>query len=182
MKGIVFNLLEEVIRREHGESTWDTLLDAAELEGAYTSLGNYADQDLTKLVMAASRALKLPPEAITRWYGKKALPLFAERYAEFFAAHRSARSFLLTLNSIIHPEVRKIYPGADVPDFRFDTSSDEMLLMEYNSKRKLCMFAEGLIEAAAEHFGEVSLIEQSSCMNRGDDKCVLRISLQKRPS
>ena len=182
MKGIVFNVLEEVIRKEYEESTWDTLLEAAELEGSYTSLGNYPDQDLTKLVIAASTALKMPPQVIIRWYGEKALPLFAERYPQFFAGHNSARSFLLTLNSIIHPEVRKIYPGADVPDFRFDTASDEVLVMEYNSKRKLCMFAEGLIEGAAEYFGEAPAIEQTRCMHRGDEKCVLRISLQKRNS
>ena len=29
MKGIVFNLLEEVVRREYGEDTWDSLLEAA---------------------------------------------------------------------------------------------------------------------------------------------------------
>ncbi|MBI3894507.1 MAG: heme NO-binding domain-containing protein [Acidobacteria bacterium] len=182
MKGIVFNLLEEVIRREHGEETWDALLEATRLEGAYTSLGNYPDQDLAKFVGAASVALKMPAEEITRWYGRRALPLFAERYPQFFAAHKSARPFLLTLNSIIHPEVRKIYPGADVPDFQFDTSSKEVLVMDYGSKRKLCMFAEGLIEGAAEYFGEAVKIEQPKCMHRGDEKCVLRISLQKLDS
>ncbi|MBN3851729.1 heme NO-binding protein, partial [Paraburkholderia sp. Ac-20342] len=37
MKGIVFNLLEELVRREHGEDAWDDLLDAAHVQGAYTS-------------------------------------------------------------------------------------------------------------------------------------------------
>ena len=179
MKGIVFNLLEEIIQREHGEDTWDALLEATQLEGAYTSLGNYPDEDLTKLVAAASAALGVPAEAVVRWYGRKALPLFAKHYPHFFEGHKSTRSFLLTLNSIIHPEVRKIYPGADVPDFRFDTSSDEVLVMEYKSGRKLCMFAEGLMEGAAEYFGEGVVIQQPRCMHRGDEKCVLRISFQK---
>jgi hypothetical protein len=39
MKGIVFNLLEEVIRKEHGEDAWDALLEVTELDGAYTSSG-----------------------------------------------------------------------------------------------------------------------------------------------
>jgi len=41
--------------------------------------------------------------------------------------------------------------GADVPVFNYDTSSPEVLLMEYRSHR----------------------------MKRGDDKCVLRISVKK---
>ena len=30
----------------------------------------------------------------------------------------------------IHPEVRKLYPGASVPEFDFDTSSPDVLLIE----------------------------------------------------
>jgi hypothetical protein len=41
MKGVVFNLLEAVIRREYGEDTWEALLEAADADGAYSSLGNF---------------------------------------------------------------------------------------------------------------------------------------------
>src|SRR5687768_2582444 len=115
MKGIVFNLLAEVVQKQYGEETWEALLEAAQLDGAYTSLGNYPDSDLMKLVGAASSALNLPPNAIIRWFGVNALPLLAQRFPQFFKPHTSTRSFVLTLNSIIHPEVRKLYPGADVP-------------------------------------------------------------------
>src|SRR5690348_17125586 len=115
MKGIVFNLLAEAVQREFGEDTWDTLLEAAQLEGAYTSLGSYPDTDLMKLVVAASSALNLTADAVVRWFGRNALPLMAANYPNFFQGHTSTRPFVLTLNNIIHPEVRKIYPGADVP-------------------------------------------------------------------
>lgn len=180
MKGIIFNLLEEVVRREYGESTWDALLEAAQLDGAYSALGNYPYEDLMKLVAAASSALKTPADAIVRWFGRNALPLLAERYPHFFEGHKSIRTFLLTLNDIIHVEVRKLYPGAEVPVFDYDTSSPEVLVMGYKSPRKLCALAEGFIEAAAAHYGEEVALEQSKCMNRGDEKCVFRISLMKR--
>src|SRR5688572_15002701 len=112
MKGIIFNLLEDVVTAELGAQTWDKLLDAAGIDGAFTSLGNYPDEELFKLVGAASAALKKPTADIVHWFGAKAIPLLACKYPIFFAKHRSTRSFLLTLNSIIHPEVRKLYPGA----------------------------------------------------------------------
>jgi hypothetical protein len=180
MKGIVFNLLEEVVRREYGEDTWDALLDGAHLSGTYTSLGSYADEDLFKLVAVASSTLQTPAGQIVRWFGRSALPLLAEKYPEFFRGHQSTRPFLLTLNDIIHPEVRKLYPGADVPVFGFDTSSQEVLLMEYRSARKLCAFAEGLIEGAAAHYGEEVAFDQPKCMNRGDEYCVFRMSFRNR--
>ena len=127
MKGIYFNLLEAVVTRDHGEVTWDALLEAAGLDGAYTSLGSYSDDDLMKLVAAASSVLGITPEAVLRWVGREALPLEAERFPSFFSGHVSAQSFILTLNDMIHPEVRKLYPGADVPDFEFLRPSEETL-------------------------------------------------------
>lgn len=180
MKGVVFNLLEELVRREHGEDTWDALLEATQLDGSYTSLGSYPDEDLMKLVAAASSALTMPADAIIRWFGRNAIRLLAERYPRFFVAHKTTRTFLLTLNDVIHTEVRKLYPGADVPVFDYDTSSEEVLVMGYKSPRKLCALAEGFIEGAAAHYGEEVALEQPSCMNRGDEKCVIRVSLKKR--
>lgn len=178
VKGIVFNLLEELVSREYGEEAWDVLLESAEVDGSYTSLGSYPDEDLMKLVSSASSQLDMSPDEVVRWFGANALPLLAGSYPQFFEPHTSARSFLLTLNDIIHPEVRKLYPGADVPVFDFDTSSDDVLVMGYESPRRMCAFAEGLIEGAAAHYGEAPLISQPKCMNRGDEKCVLEISFK----
>jgi hypothetical protein len=176
MKGIVFNLLEEAVSRDYGEDVWDALLEAAGVDGAYTSLGSYPDENLMGLVGAASSALDMPAQDVVRWFGLNAMPLLASRYPQFFEPHESARSFVLTLNSIIHPEVRKLYPGADVPVFDYDTSSEDVLVMGYASRRRMCAFAEGLIDGAAAHYGERAVIQQPRCMTRGDDRCVLEIS------
>lgn len=162
MKGIVFNILEKVVADEYGEATWDTLLESAQLEGAYTAIGNYPDEDLVKLVSAASSALSVPADDVIRWFGRSAIPSFYDRYPQFFEGHTSARSFVLTINEIIHPEVRKLFPGADVPMFDFTTPSEDVLELGYVSHRHLCAFAEGLIEGAAAHFGEDVTIEQTN--------------------
>jgi predicted hydrocarbon binding protein len=176
MKGVVFNLLEEAIGSQHGEETWDALLEATGLEGSYTSLGSYPDEHLIELVRAASAKLGKSPEELVRWFGRSALPLLAERYAHFFEPHRSTRDFLLTLNDIIHPEVRKIYPGAEVPVFTYYPAPEAVLIMGYRSSRKLCHFGEGLIEGAAAHFGDDVTVEQLKCTRRGDPECLYWVS------
>ena len=35
MKGIVFNLLQEVVTQHYGEDVWDDLIDAAGVDGVY---------------------------------------------------------------------------------------------------------------------------------------------------
>ena len=98
MKGIVFNLLEESVRNQYGEDTWDDLLERAGLTGAYTSLGNYPDAELLSLVGAASEALGTPADDLVRWFGRTALPLLASAYPGFFAPHSGTRPFVVTLN------------------------------------------------------------------------------------
>jgi hypothetical protein len=176
MKGIIFNLLEGVVTQAHGEEVWENLLESAQLDGAYTSLGNYPDEELFRIVGAASSALSLPADAIVRWFGVQAVPMLVQKYPAFFAPHRSTRDFILTLNGIIHPEVRKLYPGAEPPVFEFDTSSPEVLGMVYRSKRGLCALVEGFVEGAAGHFKETVRMEHPECMHRGQPECRLEFS------
>jgi hypothetical protein len=174
VKGVIFNLAEQVVTDAFGDDAWDDILDAAGLEGAYTSLGSYPDDDLVALVTASADRLGADPVVIVRTIGEGAMPILAERYPDFFAEHSSTRPFLLTLNDIIHPEVRKLYPGADVPEFGFDVEGDDVLLLQYRSHRKLCALAEGFIKGAATHYGQSVTMSQPVCMIDGADACVIR--------
>ena len=182
MKGIIFNLLEGVVEKQFGEQAWDDLLEKAGLEGVYTSVGNYPDAELVKLVAAAATTLDKSAEDVIRWFGVSAIPLLAEKYPGFFRPHDGTRSFLLTLNDIIHPEVRKLYPNADVPDFGYeiDPLRPEQLVMIYQSPRKLCVLAEGFIQGAAAHYGEDVTLRQTECMNNGASRCVIQLSFHRR--
>jgi hypothetical protein len=179
MKGIIFNLLETAVSDEHGEDAWDDLLDEAQVDGSYAALGNYPDGELLRLLALMPGAFGGDSDGQLRWFGRKSMPMLAARYAVFFEQPTDTRSFLLTLNNIIHAEVRKLYPDADVPTFDFDpipgveASSADALVIGYRSKRALCMLAEGFIHGAADHFGETVAIEQPRCMHRGDERCAL---------
>ena len=177
MKGVIFNLFENVVTQEFGEDTWDTLLDRTDVSGAYTSVGSYPHEELIALVGAASEMTGRSADDLVRWFGRSAMPLLYERYPEFFDGHTQTQSFLLTLNDVIHPEVRKLFPGAYAPTFDVSTDEDHAVSLSYESHRGLCMFAEGLIEGAALHFGEVAHVEQPECAQRGDPRCLLRTTL-----
>ena len=176
MKGILFNLAEEVVSDAYGPDTWDELLRTSSIDGAYTSLGNYPDAEFTRLVGAAVTVMKLSEAEIVRFVGAGAIPLLAQRFPEFFEPHRSTEAFVLTLNEIIHPEVRKLYPGAEVPQFEFDHDARGDLLVTYRSARKLCALADGFIRGGAGYFGESVAVDHLWCMHRGDESCQLRCS------
>ncbi len=175
MKGIVFNLLEETVAAEYGAAVWDELLASAGSDGAYTSLGSYADSQLQGLVLAAAQKLGKSPQEVLRWFGRAAMPLLAHRYPQYFRGPAPTRTFLLSVNSIIHPEVRKVYPGAVVPTFEFRDADDGSLLMGYQSPRQLCALAQGFVEGAAAHFRESITFTHLKCMHKGDESCLCHI-------
>ena len=175
MKGIMFNLFEDVVVRHAGDEAWDRMLDQAGLEGAYTSLGNYQDEEFAQLVKVhAANCGKSERESLA-WFGQRAMPFLTERFPEYFSSFTSLRPFLLSLNDVIHAEVRKLYPGADVPVFQFDSpgSAHDALHIRYRSKRRLCPLAEGFIAGAADHFRERVAITQPECMLDGAAECTL---------
>jgi len=120
VKGIIFNLLEDVVTAEHGVEEWEQVLDRAGLDGSYTAVGSYDDAQFTALLAALPGGPSVSSDDRLRSFGRSAMKLLARRYPVFFRGHGATRSFILTLNQIIHPEVRKLYPGADVPVFDFD--------------------------------------------------------------
>jgi hypothetical protein len=110
VKGIIFNLAEEVVRREHGEDAWGAILLGAGLDGSWTSLGSYPDEHLERVATGAAALLGTDERTVPRTVGEGAIPLLAERYRHFFTPHTDTRAFVMTLNDMIHPEVRKLYP------------------------------------------------------------------------
>lgn len=176
MKGIIFDLLEQVVVKEYGDDTWDALLTSSGLGGSYTAVGSYPDEDLFALVGAAEKALGIPADDIVRWFGRESIPFLVERYPAFFTAHEHTRPFLMTLNDVIHPEVRKLFPGAYAPSFDYTMESENTLSLGYSSHRNLCYFAEGLVEGAAAHFGETVSIEQPVCTKRGGTQCEIVVT------
>ncbi|MBV1837142.1 heme NO-binding domain-containing protein [Acetobacter estunensis] len=160
MKGIVFNLLEDVVSEQFGIETWDLLLEDAKVDGVYSSLGNYPDADMLALVKAASQRLKLPEGEVLRWFGEKAMPLLKQTYPELFEQFPTARTFILSVNTIIHPEVMKLYSGACCPYFHFTEQPDGALEMRYQSSRHLLDLAHGFILGAADIWHENISVER----------------------
>lgn len=173
VKGVIFDLLRTIVETDHGEDAWDDAIDRAGVDGVYTAVGKYPDDEFTTLLNHVPSGQAASTADLLRWFGRRAMPELAIAYPMFFRGHESLATFLPTLNDVIHAEVRKLYPDAEVPDFRMTGDGEQTLLVEYRSPRRLCALAEGFIVGAADHFDEHVVVEQPTCMLRGDEHCAL---------
>ncbi len=122
MKGIVFNVVEEIVTELFDADTWDHLLDEAKVDGSYTTLGNYGDHELEDIVAAACVATGQGREDLLRIIGRRALPKLCERVPDDVTRAPDPMTFIERVNSIIHPEVLKLYPGSVPPIFECQTN------------------------------------------------------------
>ena len=177
MKGVVFDILRDMVEEHYGLEGWQGILNQAGSEGIYISTQTYTDEELMSLVQAASDITGIEIEKLIFAFGEYMIPNFYQRFPALFDHSNGFIDFLVSVDNIIHVEVRKLYPDAGVPSFEYDQQSPTELTMIYRSPRKLCTLAEGLISGSAKHFDQQYQLSHDTCMHNGSDHCSLKITL-----
>lgn len=179
MKGSIFIALEEFIVAEQGLGAWHKILDGANQDGVYTATANYVDQQLMDLVEQICVQLSISSAEALRLFGTflftflhKGHPLFAESQPSFY-------NFIASIDNVIHIEVHKLDEHAKPPHIGVKLNPDKTIDVHYQSQRKLCFLAEGLLFGAAEYYGNKISIEHIVCMHDSQDHCLLRITVDE---
>ena len=175
MKGVLFNVVEEVVDETLPEGTWDRALDSAGVRGAYTSLGNYPDEQAVQIVGSISEQSGLPVPDVLRHAGQHGFGHLIERHPELMTDIHDLPTLMARLDDVIHPEVLKLYPEATPPAFAVESSDEHAMTLRYTSPRQLCFLAEGLIAGAAAHFDTAVTVSQSECVHEGGSSCVIEV-------
>lgn len=157
MKGMVFTeFLELVEDRMGGLAMVDRIIMDAKLpnDGAYTAVGTYDHGELVRLVVALSAATATPVPDLLRMFGEHLFQRFSLAYPDFFARVNGAFDFLHRIENVIHVEVRKLYPDAELPSFAYEEPAAGELVLFYSSPRGFGDLAEGLLHGCIAHFQE----------------------------
>ena len=155
MKGIVINITEDFIIDNFGEEIFDQTISNCNLktEDPFVSPGTYPDSDLFEIVVNASQILEITIEEFLKKLGHYAFAKLAERHPSFLEGYNHPKSFLQTVDGVIHMEVRKLYQDSQLPVFQYSDPSKDELIITYYSKRKLYPFLEGMINGVSDYFG-----------------------------
>ena len=166
MKGMVFTEFLEMVEAKFSADMVDDIISDSDLPngGAYTSVGTYDHSELVQMVVALSNRTNIPAPTLVQVFGEHLFGRFHVLYPKFFVGTTSALDFLEGIETVIHTEVRKLYPDAQLPQFDCTRSADGLQML-YSSPRHFGDLAEGLIKGAVAHFGggiEVTRIPQAN--------------------
>jgi len=161
MKGIVFTEFIEMVEQTWSVDFASDLLDSCDLPsgGVYTAVGSYPHTEMVTLVVRLSELSGKSVPALLEAYGEYLFGRFTVLYPALLAPYRSALELVASIESVIHVEVRKLYPDAELPQFEVLDSSADHLEIQYRSERHLADLAQGLIRAAIRHYGEEGRVE-----------------------
>jgi len=181
MKGIVFTEFLEMVEQTFSPELADRLLDQTELSsgGAYTAVGTYSHQELVALVTQLSEFTQMSVSALIQAFGEHLFGRFALGYPHFFANIHNATDFLVSIENVIHVEVHKLYPDAELPRFTVEARTADRLVLIYSSPRGFGDLALGLIRACVAYYKENWRIQRTDLsgptqvrftLERGDGK------------
>ena len=162
MKGVVFTEFLEMVEDRFSADMADSIIDDAKLPhgGAYTSVGTYPHGEMVAMVVALSQRSGIPVPDLIRVFGQHMFGRFVQAYPAFFVGVQDAFEFLAGIEDIIHAEVLKLYPDAELPRFIVEHHDAQKLVLLYQSPRHFEDLAEGMMHGCVAHFGEPIHIER----------------------
>ena len=155
MKGIVFTEFLDMVDSVYSPVVVDDIIDSSDLAsaGSYTAVGTYPRTEMTALVGALSERVDTPAPDLLRAYGQHLFGRFHALYPGFFTNDPDVLDFLEGIEAVVHSEVLKLYPDAELPEIAATRMSPDVVELDYTSPRCLADLAEGLLRGALADFG-----------------------------
>lgn len=154
MKGIIFTEFLEMVEESFGIKILDEIT-TAKSKGcpmSFTSVGNYPHQDLVEMISVLSKRTGIPLDDLLTTFGRHLYAMFQQKFPQFLEHHTDPLDILEGIETVIHTEVRKLYPEARLPRFDCERLEKDALLMHYASTRPFAGVADGLIHGCIESF------------------------------
>lgn len=167
MKGITVDCLKKLVTDHYGAEKWKEIASKAGVPADRTFRH---DEDLTdefvlNLFGKTCEVGKLTMEQACEAYGAYWVGSYMlSVYPEFYVGVKSAREFLLKLDTI-HATMTERMKGARPPRHSYEWKDDKTLRMSYKSNRDLLVLFIGAVKGVAKHFGnqiEVRKIDQQT--------------------
>lgn len=175
MRGVVVAGLKDFVEKNHSLAEWNKLLELSGKPDLLVIVAqHYNDEDVMHLVNTASEHFNVPLTDLVETFGKHLFSVLCNYYSFIVDDINSFPQLLHSLDDVIHPQVKKLHPDSIVPLFEVK-DTDNGWNVTYQSERKLCPLALGLLHGAAEHYGIAIKMTHDHCMFHGEQECIIHV-------
>jgi predicted hydrocarbon binding protein len=177
MQGIMFIELSRFIDDRLGSGEWEKALMATGLsEREYNPRSPGPDEEFIALVTTVADTAGQPVQTILEAFGEFVAPdLLGGLYGLLLNDDWDLLDFLEHTEGSIHTVVRARDPAAEPPRLRIVRPGPNEVFILYDSPRRMCSVAKGIIRGASKHFEEPVEILESRCMLAGAARCEITV-------
>jgi hypothetical protein len=164
MKAMLFQSFLGLVEAQYGPDVLESIISdaGAPSGGIYTTSGEYSHRELINLIVALSERSNVSVSNLTKSFGMYHFAEFIAAYPQLFKDLHSSFELLEKIDSFIHAEVKKLYPGARPPKFDVKRTSDKTIELLYQLPRCMGDVAEGLILGCAAYYGEKVVVKRET--------------------
>lgn len=155
MYGLVNKAISGLVQRDHGEATWQRILERSGVgHDSFVSMQAYDDQVTYDLVAAASEELGVPVPQLLEAFGEYWTLFTAEEgYGELLESFGSDLFGFLSNLDTMHTRIALNMPSLRPPSFRCEVIDTGVMLLEYRTEREgLEPMVLGLLRGLAQRF------------------------------
>lgn len=178
MHGLILTELKRFADWQHGKAAWQGLLREAGLDDRlYVSSGTYPDAEVVALVAVLAKRAGTDPQTVLAQFGEFIVPTLMSTYKPYIKPEWKTLEMIEHTEANIHRAVRVHDPGAAPPELKVRRVSDHEVVVLYESKRRMCAIAKGIIRGVAAHYREHVEINELTCMLKGKPACTIAVTL-----
>lgn len=176
MHGIILAELKKFSDANLGPHNWGRVLSRAGLSNrTYLPTAEYPDEEVAKLVTAASQMLGLPERDVLEKFGAFIVPDLLRLYGALIDPAWRTLDVIEHTEHAIHRVARLKNPEVKPPELVTSRPSPDEVHVEYRSARRMCPIARGIVRGLSDHFGEEVIIAEPTCMLDGGSWCDLQV-------
>lgn len=139
----------------------------------YYRVADYPDEEAVALLSALAAALNEPLGAVLEDLGEFIAPDLLRMARYWIRPEWKTLDLIANTEATIHETLRAEGSRTDPPRLRCERTTPDEVLVTYDSARRLCRLARGIVRGVAAHYAEQVSILEPSCMLKGDAECRL---------
>lgn len=164
MKGAIAICLKETIVSKFGQSKWNEIMTASDVNPNMVVLVtvDIDDSVILRVVQECCKLLNQTLEQIADYFGDYWMTTYAAKmYKPYYGSTSNAKDFFLKLDSI-HEKVTHTIVNAKPPRFECKLKDEKTLILTYISSRGLIDFVVGLAKGVGKYFNQKLLVQKIS--------------------
>ena len=178
MHGILYKGLKDLIVDRYGRDVWSEVRSEAGVGSKlYLPVNTYEDHELFELVEATAAVLDQDTTAILEPFGENIAAQLLDTYGNLVDADWTAIDLVEHTEEHIHTVLRAHNPELMPPELECHREDTDRVTVRYQSERRLCRVAIGIVRGIGAHYEEDLTISERHCMHSGDPYCELVVSV-----